>query len=511
MMGDGDKEKDANQLSAELSSTRDPSAGPSGGLRSGKDPKNPHADLALQIQVSQIQRSLRGKKSHRSRHYHALEAIAKGIGPSNASPYVIPELKEELKKVQGFVTDITDLYYEWIHLEPERNDELLAEVQSNNDVSQDASALALTFLNEVPVPDAPDSGAAPQPARPDLGHGSRQVKANSALKPDDLTLEHSPVELTHWQQRFRAYYRTSNMDLLPPNDQKEYLNASLDHTVQGLLDARIVPGAAILEGPGSCFEVLRTLWLERYPLFQRRHQFFTIDFKGALTDLPQFMSKLEELAKSAEVQDLDASTLTAYKALSCVEDTELRRLCWREETLTLTKFRQLVIQRVREAENLQGIKKNQAFVNYASDKRKSTNQSGRCHNCGQLGHWQAECPKNRQGPPGGGRGHRWPPPNQRPGQARAAEEEPEDAYLARGKHYFSRSRGGKRGGGRGKPSGRGRGGGGGGGGRSHARQAAEAPAQAQQQQQPASGTGQATSENAPEKHESAFIVKEEEE
>lgn len=267
MMGDGDKEKDAKQLSAELSSTRDPSAGPSGGLRSGKDPKNPHADLALQIQVSQIQRSLRGKKSHRSRHYHALEAIVKGIGPSNASPYVIPELKEELKKVQGFVTDITDLYYEWIHLEPERNDELLAEVQSNNDVSQDASALALTFLNEVPVPDAPDSGAAPQPARPDLGHGSRQVKANSALKPDDLTLEHSPVELMHWQQRFRAYYRTSNMDLLPPNDQKEYLNASLDHTVQGLLDARIVPGATVLEGPGSCFEVLRTLWLERYPLF----------------------------------------------------------------------------------------------------------------------------------------------------------------------------------------------------------------------------------------------------
>ena len=211
------------------------------------------------------------------------------------------------------------------------------------------------------MPDAPDSGAAPQPARPDLGHGSRQVKANSALKPDDLTLERSPVELTHWQQRFRAYYRTSNMDLLPPNDQKEYLNASLDHTVQGLLDARIVPGAAILEGPGSCFEVLRTLWLERYPLFQRRHQFFTIDFKGALTDLPQFMSKLEELAKSAEVQDLDASTLKAYKALSCVEDTELRRLCWREETLTLTKFRQLVIQRVREAENLQGIKKNLCF------------------------------------------------------------------------------------------------------------------------------------------------------
>ena len=494
----------------------DSSRGSGGGLRSGKDPKNPSAELALQIKITEVSKALKGKKSHRQRNLSNLEGIAKGMDPADANPYVVAEAQEYLRQVRRYVADVTDLLYDWIDLEPEKEEELLGEVAANNTVAQDSTQMALDFLSRVPVPEgALATGAAPQtPARPDLGQGQRQIKPNSALKPDDLTLDHSPAELDHWQQRFRAYFRTSNMDLLSNHDQREYLNASLDHTVQGLLDARVVPGAAILAGPGSCFETLKTLWLERYPLFQRRHQFFTIDFKGALTDLPQFMSKLEELAKAAEVQELDASTLTAYKALSCVDDTELRRLCWREETLTLAKFRQLVIQRVREAENLQGIKKkNHDFVNYASDKR-SGNLPGNCHLCGQSGHWQAECPRQhhqRRGPAGGGRGRGGWPPKQHFGHARVAEEEPESAYLAsaaRGRS-FSKGRGNnyfKRGGGRGKPPARG----GRGGQRGHARQAAEAPAQVQQQ--PATGAGQAAAaENTPEKHESAFIVREEQE
>ena len=74
----------------------------------------------------------------------------------------------------------------------------------------------------------PNTAAAPAPAG--AGGGAARLNVNKSLKPFTLLPTHNPTEFKHWQKLYRAYYRTSNMELLEHEDQQVYIQAlSLIH------------------------------------------------------------------------------------------------------------------------------------------------------------------------------------------------------------------------------------------------------------------------------------------
>ena len=86
------------------------------------------------------------------------------------------------------------------------------------------------------VGDASIAGAAHAPA------GRAHARANLALRPEELTPEHTPQEMRVWLAQFRSYYSTSGFSTCTLEDQHAYflqcLNPTLRFRVERHVEAR---------------------------------------------------------------------------------------------------------------------------------------------------------------------------------------------------------------------------------------------------------------------------------
>ena len=141
------------------------------------------------------------------------------------------------------------------------------------------------------------------------------------MKPDKLTLENSPIEYKHWMKRFRAFYRTSQLEKHNVADQREYLNECLDASLAGIMEVKAPDTLLVLSNDPAertCLSILDQIWQDRYPLNVRRHEYFGLKFMGGLQDVQAFVSQLEELASVADIRTMTESNINAYRALSVV-------------------------------------------------------------------------------------------------------------------------------------------------------------------------------------------------
>jgi len=303
-------------------------------------------------------------------------------------------------------------------------------------LGNDTVVLILIPLANLPDADIEDQQPAPVVPTPQHNRPIIQARANLALKPDPLSLDHTPVELRAWISKFTAFYRTSNLQLLTTEDQQAYLLSYLNSTLCLLIEGKLEPAIEMF-GDRSCISILEDTFRERFPLFQRREVFFSASFSSNIKELPSFLTKLEGLADVAELEDLDKEGLIAYKALSSISDVELRRLCAREEALTLPIFRALALQRVREAETLDKSRTAESSVNAINGNNPHAHLS--CHFCHKLGHTEAECYKKKReqreqlggaparGPVRGGQSSRGRPPFRGHRSIRAVTDQPDES------------------------------------------------------------------------------------
>ena len=210
------------------------------------------------------------------------------------------------------------------------------------------------------------------------------VKANVALKPDHtLSLSDSPAKMESWFEDFRAYWSTSNFNLLTYRDQQSYLYSLIEPALRERVKG-VSTEATPIFGPAPSVEAtLRSEFDNRYPLFIRRRDFFYKRFTGTITEAPTFMAKLAVEANLARVQDMEVNDIIAYKALSSIQDVEFQRLCARETNLDLARLNVIVQQRIREVEYT-STKRTAKVLSMVDDKVK-------CHKCGRNGHLQKQC------------------------------------------------------------------------------------------------------------------------
>ena len=356
---------------------------------------------------TELRKQLAATRRIITRNLNTATVVTQNVDAATVDSAFIPNsVIEKLKTVERARDKVEVFIVDLIDTEP-WNRQYFQDLVNTLRNEHDAQVRTLTvFLQNVPQevylaqPEAQNLALPPaeddaHPAPQMAGTAPFGVKANSALKPTMLTLEHNPVEMEEWIKAFEAYHSTSNMVKLKMSDQQAYFLQSLDPSITTLIRSEMTPGARLFgdEDQGCLVAILRRIFLQRYPIFARREQFFSRQFHGDIRELPAFMTMMHKERVAAEIDQLNANDLLAYRLLSAINDRELRKWCAREEVLTLDTFTRLAYQRVRELENLQKPSK-QAANSYHSQSMLAVHD--RCTYCNRPGHRVAECNTRRR-------------------------------------------------------------------------------------------------------------------
>ena len=100
-------------------------------------------------------------------------------------------------------------------------------------------------------------GAAPttqDPAAAPARAGGDQVKLKEGLKPTVLTLDLNPREFQVWQNKFRKYYRTSQMNTADNEEQRGYFYSCISKHLQSIITRNTPTGASIFREEGQLDE-----------------------------------------------------------------------------------------------------------------------------------------------------------------------------------------------------------------------------------------------------------------
>ena len=178
----------------------------------------------------------------------------------------------------------------------------------------------LTAQHNIRNPQAPNPPAAPQ------AHQSDQPRPNLALQPSLLSLTQTPTELRAWKRKYKTYYTSSKFHLAPIEEQHEYFRSCLADTLDNKIFGHVEPDTPIFSNDTSfksCFSILDEIWLQEYPLFNRRLTYFRIQqpqgerFSG-------FAPKLHAVGLEADLPRLSVNELELFRYISSCSDEKLR-------------------------------------------------------------------------------------------------------------------------------------------------------------------------------------------
>ena len=171
--------------------------------------------------------------------------------------------------------------------------------------------------------------------------GPRQMKVNTALRPEKLTTESTPRDLRIWVSQFCSYYETSCMEHVSVEAQQAYFKQCLDKTLRFRLERRIDRRTPIWGDLDSCDAYLQEEFLESYPLFNRRMEFFRL-MQPRKQNMSDFMSRCRELWNEGDLHSLENEDLLLFKYLYACTDKELRKEMLKIEEPTAIKMEQFV-------------------------------------------------------------------------------------------------------------------------------------------------------------------------
>ena len=172
------------------------------------------------------------------------------------------------------------------------------------------------------------------------------TKSNSALKPQRLTRDATPVEFKVWKAQYRAYYDGSHMRKSSMAEQHFYLKNCLDTYLTAKLDTHINELTPVFQDENfddgdSCFDYIEQEFLFLHPLFERRYNFFRAEPKQG-QDFLEFMEELGKMGDECELHGLSTEDLYVYRYIVCCPFKELRRDFIKEQdALTRKKCQQL--------------------------------------------------------------------------------------------------------------------------------------------------------------------------
>ena len=167
----------------------------------------------------------------------------------------------------------------------------------------------------------------PNQNQPGVIHDGQNIniKTVTDLKPKySLSFDNTPMELSTWITCFKAYFEASRLHTLPLDQQQAFLRQYLSANVWTAIKQHVNIDTRVFNNPldpdeESCESIIEDAFQVQYPLIMRRHKFFTYERKGNQT-FTDFVSKLEELAAAANLENMEMNDYKMFRVIAGLND-----------------------------------------------------------------------------------------------------------------------------------------------------------------------------------------------
>ena len=233
-----------------------------------------------------------------------------------------------------------DVYTELLCEFPSEENKINERINSLPDEFNAMSTDLQEAIKVASVPAAPALAAGPAHTGGTAAHA--KTKMHDALKPFTLTLDHSPAEMRDWTQQLTSYYSASQLSALPVEDQRAYFLRSIDSKLATQIRKQLQASTPVFEttpGEHCCVSAIEAVFLMRYPLYNRRMDFFTYA-QAPGQSFEDYGAELERLADEADIHVLKMEDLLVFRYLCAATDEKLKERLMKLSNPTLVGRRQ---------------------------------------------------------------------------------------------------------------------------------------------------------------------------
>lgn len=351
--------------------------------------------------INELLGSIKAYKGHFTRTITEADRLA-AFAKTHSSSFIAAELEKCHQTLQKYAGIMEEKYVECQIADIDNYKEYESRITAlGKDYTKASDALLQVIANVKAAPTTAPT-AAPQ-AHP----GAAKVKANDSLKPFQLTLEHTPVELRAWTKQFRAFYSTSGLDKCTIPEQQAYLRVCIHANLEARLQDQVDEHTAIF-GDDGYISLIEKEFLSKYPIFARRLDFFRFQ-QATNQPFTEFATKLRAKGDEADLAALTTEQLYIFRYIGGCSDHKLKEKFLKVETPSLLEMDRIA--RAYEVANLtmkaieQPTKANKTYQKMKgqkdgkpdqnADQRSALKQSlkGKCFRCGKGNHKSEQCYK----------------------------------------------------------------------------------------------------------------------
>lgn len=308
--------------------------------------------------VDWVRRITYSVRAYKARLTQTINRAKNAINEFEADPnhHTLKILRGHSEKLEGAMAAIRDRYQELLELSTDDQDyeagETELEVQykrfykiqdglsqaiqkiklpPQDQITSGGGGMATDTIEAFDADDALTQGTA----------GRGRVKADTALRPEKLTVENTPHEMREWCDQFKSYYETSNFASVSISSQQAYFKQCLSSVLRLRLEKHLTKQTPIF-GDDGCLHFLEEEFKAQYPLGTRRLDYFNCAQQQGQS-MSDFVIKVRQLYEEADIADLTGPANLIYKYLSGCNDKELRK-----KLLEVVRFHEPTVDQVEE-------------------------------------------------------------------------------------------------------------------------------------------------------------------
>jgi hypothetical protein len=258
---------------------------------------------------------------------------------TNPSSLGVAEMDEAYKTFKGRVAKYIDAAMDYLEDEDFPEDSAL-HVQKVLQELSDRSDKACSAVLEIhhiwdqaappPAPAVPLPAAVPPPA------AAAPPKVCEALRPFTLKPDHQPNILRTWFDKYDAFARASRLDGYAVKAQHAFMFSCVSPHLENRIKENDAyrPDLPIAGDNDSIFALIREEFRLRFPLFNRRLEFFRYN-QSSGQKFTDYMMKLRQKGDEADLAALNVEQLYIFRYITGITDAKLRERFLKLESPTL--------------------------------------------------------------------------------------------------------------------------------------------------------------------------------
>ena len=282
-------------------------------------------DWSIETNAEVVKNAIRSYKAWRTKKYDILKAlIAQHL--EIKSHYTAISVQEAFRTFQHKQFNV-EAGYAWLTEHDEPNAATYG--TKLKDITQEYSVIATEYYACLAVA----GGATNNDDTPGQG-GSNKAKIRNDLKPKELKRDFTPMERTTWLRSFRHFFRASNMEKSPAQEQQANLLVCVEPSIATEIVSSVDENTPVYKPENapedmiSCMDVIETIFMHEYPILKRRCDFTQLRQDRGET-MSQFILRVTQHANECDLNNMKLEDHLIMLAMIGTREEDLRGALYR--------------------------------------------------------------------------------------------------------------------------------------------------------------------------------------